>query len=402
MESIFKINLEPNINYESVNLFEIKNILKNLRLNISEEIKCLSFIKQNIEKNYEINKEDNFEINQKLKKKYSQILIKLNELCVEEINYISETLIILDKKIKENTNENDFENIKDSIIYNKINLTLSNYNKIVDNINKTLSSLPYIFNLYLLFYQTEDEENKFIRNNMDIAEENYKNENNKINIKKKTKKHKKEEEKEESIIKREKMIKFSESLKNINKNKKLNLRNELKIKNDENNNNIEIIKNKLQDKVKQTEKQKGQLKSFIFNNCIKENELENFMKIKEDNRILKEKIFNLKNIFQKLNNSYENQNEIFEKLIKERIYLENENLKLIEYVNNILLNKENNSNLESNKDNLLESTNKGINFKEKNLIKNNLEYNSEEDIKIINTEPNNFDSIEMLKKLSKL
>ena len=198
MESIFKINLEPNINYESVNLFEIKNILKNLRLNISEEIKCLSFIKQKIEKNYEINKEDNFEINQKLKKKYSQILIKLNELCVEEINYISETLIILDKKIKENTNENDFENIKDSIIYNKINLTLSNYNKIVDNINKTLSSLPYIFNLYLLFYQTEDEENKFIRNNMDIAEENYKNENNKINIKKKTKKHKKEEEKEES------------------------------------------------------------------------------------------------------------------------------------------------------------------------------------------------------------
>ena len=82
--------------------------------------------------------------------------------------------------------------------------------------------------------------------------------------------------------------------------------------------------------------------------------------------------------------------------------MEKENLKLIEYVNNILLNKENNSNLESNKDNLLESTNKGINFKEKNLIKNNLEYNSEEDIKIINTEPNNFDSIEMLKKLSKL
>ena len=82
--------------------------------------------------------------------------------------------------------------------------------------------------------------------------------------------------------------------------------------------------------------------------------------------------------------------------------MENENLKLIEYVNNILLNKENNSNLESNKDNLLESTNKRINFKEKNLIKKNLEYNSEEDIKIINTEPNNFDSIEMLKKLSKL
>ena len=161
MESIFKINLEPSINYERVNFSQIKNILKNLRLNISEEIKCLSFIKQNIDKNYEINKV-NIEMSKKLKKKYIQILIKLNELCLEEINYISETIIILNKKMNENTNVNDFENNKDDNIYNKINLTVSNYNKIVDNINKTLSSLPYIFNLYLLYYKTEDEENKFI------------------------------------------------------------------------------------------------------------------------------------------------------------------------------------------------------------------------------------------------
>ena len=327
MESIFKINLEPSINYERVNFFQIKNILKNLRLNISEEIKCLSFIKQNIDKNYEINKV-NIEMSKKLKKKYIQILIKLNELCLEEINYISETIIILDKKMKENANVNDFENNKDDNIYNKINLTVSNYNKIVDNINKTLSSLPYIFNLYLLYYKTEDEENKFIRKNMDIEEENFKKEKNIIKTKNETKKSKKEEDKQESIIKREKMIKFSDSLKNFNKNKILNQKNELN-NNKEKNNDIEIIKNVLKKKIKETETQKNGLKSLLFKNCIKENELKNFKKIKEDNKILKERIFNLKNLFQELNTSYENQNEKLEKLKKERFDLENENLKLL-------------------------------------------------------------------------
>ena len=387
MESIFKINLEPSINYERVNFSQIKNILKNLRLNISEEIKCLSFIKQNIDKNYEINKV-NIEMSKKLKKKYIQILIKLNELCLEEINYISETIIILDKKMKENANVNDFENNKDDNIYNKINLTVSNYNKIVDNINKTLSSLPNIFNLYLLYYKTEDEENKFIRKNIDIEEENFKKEKNIIKIKNEPKKFKKEEDKEESIIKREKMIKFSDSLKNLNKNKILKQRNELN-NNKEKNNDIEIIKNILQKKIKETEKQKNELKSLIFKNCIKENELKNFKKIKEDNKILKERILNLKNLFKELNTSYENQNEKLEKLKKERFDLENENLKLIEYVKNIILNAEKNNNLENNKDILFDYSNNNIvNFEEKN--ENN-----------INMVTNNFDSLEMMKKLSK-
>ena len=385
MDSIFKINLEPSINYERVNFSQIKNILKNLRLNISEEIKCLSFIKQNIDKNYEINKV-NIEMSKKLKKKYIQILIKLNELCLEEINYISETIIILDKKMKENANVNDFENNKDDNIYNKINLTVSNYNKIVDNINKTLSSLPNIFNLYLLYYKTEDEENKFIRKNIDIEEENFKKEKNIIKIKNEPKKFKKEEDKEESIIKREKMIKFSDSLKNLNKNKILKQRNELN-NNKEKNNDIEIIKNILQKKIKETEKQKNELKSLIFKNCIKENELKNFKKIKEDNKILKERILNLKNLFKELNTSYENQNEKLEKLKKERFDLENENLKLIEYVKNIILNAEKNNNLENNKDILFDySNNNNNNFEEKNENNNNLE----SDLKI-NISLNNYE-----------
>ena len=131
------------------------------------------------------------------------------------------------------------------------------------------------------------------------------------------------------------------------------------------------------------------MKSLIFKNCIKENELKNFKKIKEDNKILKERIFNLKNFFQELNTSYENQNEKLEKLKKERFDLENENLKLIEYVKNIILNAEKNNDLENNKDILFDYVNNNNNnFEEKN--ENN-----------INMETNNFDSLEMMKKLSK-
>ena len=184
------------------------------------------------------------------------------------------------------------------------------------------------------------------------------------------------------------MIKFSDSLKNLNKNKILKQRNELN-NNKEKNNDIEIIKNILQKKIKETEKQKNELKSLIFKNCIKENELKNFKKIKEDNKILKERILNLKNLFKELNTSYENQNEKLEKLKKERFDLENENLKLIEYVKNIILNAEKNNNLENNKDILFDySNNNNNNFEEKN--ENN-----------INMETNNFDSLEMMKKLSK-
>ena len=184
------------------------------------------------------------------------------------------------------------------------------------------------------------------------------------------------------------MIKFSDSLKNLNKNKILKQRNELN-NNKEKNNDIEIIKNILQKRIKETEKQKNELKSLIFKNCIKENELKNFNKIKEDNKILKERILNLKNLFKELNTSYENQNEKLEKLKKERFDLENENLKLIEYVKNIILNAEKNNNLENNKDILFDYSNNNIvNFEEKN--ENN-----------INMETNNFDSLEMMKKLSK-
>ena len=396
MENIFKINIEPNINYERTNLIQIKNILKNLRLNISEEIKLLSFIKQNIEKNDVVNKGENIEINEKLLQKYSTILIKLSELCIEEINYISETLIILDKKIKENVNNNDLNLNKDDLIYDKIELTFNNYNKIVDNINKTISSLPYIFNLYLLYNKTEEEENKFIRNNMEIEEKNFKNVNNAINLRKIQKNFKKEEGKDLSISKRVKIMKFSEFVQNLNNKKNFKNKKKLVINKDEKNININIIKAKLQEKINELKEKKSELKSFIFKNCVKENELKNLSKIKDENKVLKEEISNLKNLIQKLNDSYEYQNDRLDKLKEERKVLENENSKLIEYINNILSNQEKNKVLENNINNL-------INNREENEdINYNIDFTKLDDLNTININHSNFESIEMLKRLNKL
>ena len=390
MESIFKINLEPNLNYENVNLIQIKNKLKDLRLNISEEIKCLSFIKQNINKE-NINKDENFDINEALVQKYSLILNKLNELCIEEINYISETIIILDEKIKKDKTNNEIYFDKDDNIYDKIDLTINNYNKIIDNINKTISSLPYIFNLYLAYNNDLEEENNFIRNNIEKEEEKYGIEIKKLNKKKKVEKCKYVEKKENNVTqKREKMMKFNESLKNLNIKKNSMIKNN-KNENNKINSSIENNKNNLNKKVNEIELEKDELKNFVFKNCIKENEIKNFNKIKEDNKILNDEILKLKNIIKELKERYEYQNQKLEKLKNERLILENENFKLIEYVNKIFSEEEKNNDFDKNSD-----KNNNIN------TTNNSNYIKSDEENSININPNNFESIEMFKRLNKL
>ena len=375
MENIFKYNLEPNINYENINFNQVKEILKNLRLNISDEIKCITFIKNKLKKE-NINIDENCEINETLLKKYCLILEKLNELCLEEINYISETIIILDSRIKETNDKTNLDPQKEDIIYDKIDLTVSNYNKIIDNINKTISSLPYIFNLYLLYNKIEDEENKYIRDNIEKEEIIYKQEHKDTNKNKKIDKIKNEEEKE--ITKREKMIKFNENLKNLNAKKNIKIKNADINEDNQTKTNSEINKENLRKMIEELNSKKNELKNFIFKYCIKENEIKNFNKIKEDNKILNEEITKLKNIFKELNDRYKYQNEQLENLKNERINLENENSKLIEFIKIILLDDLKNSN-----NNIIDTNN----------IKNSFDIFNKNDNVNINNNQNNFNNI---------
>ena len=71
--------------------------------------------------------------------------------------------------------------------------------------------------------------------------------------------------------------------------------------------------------------------------------------------------------------------------------LENENFKLIEYVNKIFSEEEKNNDFDKNSD-----KNNNIN------TTNNSNYIKNDEENVININPNNFESIEMFKRLNKL
>ena len=422
MDDIFKINLEPNIDYNNTNLTEIKQKLNTWRLNISEEIKCILFIKNKIDLYDKNNKDEKdeevevIEIDDKIKEKYSKIFNKLEELCIQQINLISESIIDVNEIVTQNCNE-EIKNKEDNeeeymLLYDKINFTLNNYNKIIDNINKTISSLPYILNLYLMYNKYEEEENKFIRENMEAEEEkynseNFKNDNNKNNKKnnfnrnKIIKKEKSNGINNTQISKRERMVKFSKSVQN-KKFKKQNSYNPINRKNNKNNNNINLniidIENdysreNLKELTLEAKILSDNLKEYVYSNCVKENEIKNFNKIKEDNKMLSEEIINIKNSLKELNEIYESQLEKLEYLKNERSILEKENLQLCEYINQKLDKKIN--------DNYIYEKNYNNNGFETMEINQNNKFNAKDESDF-NISPIDFESIEILKRLNKL
>ena len=418
MIEIFKINLEPNIDYENTNFTQLKEILQNWRLNISEEIKCLSFIKNKIETDENINNsieneidnDENIKLDEKIIEKYSKIFNKLQELCFQEINLISESIVIIDEIINNDNNEKTEKELnKEELVYDKINLTLNNYNKIIENINKTISSIPYMLNLYILYNKIGEEENKYIRENIKNEEENYYAEQ-KDNINKPVKKRNISSKKEKTIYeqnietarsKREKMVKFSKSVKNKKFKKsyldsKINI-NQIKLENS-------IKRDNLKDMTNDLEMAKNRLKNFVYNNCVKENEIKNLMKMKQENTFLNEEIINIKNSIKELQNLYEYQLEKLESLQNERNILEKENNQLIDYINKILIDEEQKGNEDkiNNKNNF---DNDNDNYNQENndfLINKNIDNKNINENNIINITPANFESIEMFKRLNKL
>ena len=418
MIEIFKINLEPNIDYENTNFTQLKEILQNWRLNISEEIKCLSFIKNKIETDENINNsieneidnDENIKLDEKIIEKYSKIFNKLQELCFQEINLISESIVIIDEIINNDNNDKTEKELnKEELVYDKINLTLNNYNKIIENINKTISSIPYMLNLYILYNKIGEEENKYIRENIKNEEENYYAEQ-KDNINKPVKKRNISSKKEKTIYeqnietarsKREKMVKFSKSVKNKKFKKsyldsKINI-NQIKLENS-------IKRDNLKDMTNDLEMAKNRLKNFVYNNCVKENEIKNLMKMKQENTFLNEEIINIKNSIKELQNLYEYQLEKLESLQNERNILEKENNQLIDYINKILIDEEQKGNEDkiNNKNNF---DNDNDNYNQENndfLINKNIDNKNINENNIINITPANFESIEMFKRLNKL
>ena len=88
-------------------------------------------------------------------------------------------------------------------------------------------------------------------------------------------------------------------------------------------------------------------------------------------------------------------NEKLEKLKNERIILEKENSQLIEYINKIISEEEKKSDFISNKDNKIDI------ITENNFKNSSINMKRDDNINI-NIKPDNFESVEMFKRLNKL
>ena len=288
--------------------------------------------------------------------KFTKIFDKLEELCFQEINLICETIVRIDEILYRNKKGISSGLYNDYMIYDKINLTLNNYNKIIENINKTISSYPGILNIYLIYVKEAEEQNKFIRENIKNEEEKYVDEKIYINMKKTTNNKKNNKIKNKSIerikginlqninyneSKRERMVKFSESVKH-KKFKKYNTNIDNK-NNKINTNQIKMEKYFKKENLKQilieTEDIKNAIKESTYNNCVKKNEMKNLIKIKKDNTMLKKELKYIKDTIRELKCLYEFQFEKLELLKNEQTLLEKENLQLFEYINIILNDK---------------------------------------------------------------
>ena len=194
------------------------------------------------------------------------------------------------------------------------------------------------------------------------------------------------------------MIKFSKSVQN-KKFKKQNSYNPINRKKNNNiTSNIIDIENdygreNLKELTLEAKLFSDNLKEYVYSNCVKENEIKNFHKIKEENKMLSEEIINIKNSLKELNEIYESQLEKLEYLKNERSILKKENLQLCEYINKKL---DQNIN-----DNYISEKNYSNNDFKSNEINQNIKCNSKDESDF-NISPMDFESIEMFKRLNKL
>lgn len=384
MSEIFKITLEPVLDFKSLTPSAITEKLKNWRINMSEEINCLLFIQNKIEKSTYVNFEKD------IQEKYSLIFSKLQELCTQEISLISEGIIDIDNinKIKNNDINDSF------IIFDKINFILNNYNQIIDNINQTISSMPSILDLYLLYIKQESDNNKYIRENINEEQKNCSDKKKKNDVKifgYSTKNSYRSNNSENSKLSRR--LNYS---KNLNKK---NIISKTSIKNDENKIKENIINenNNLKKTVFETKRICEEMKKNVNENCVNQNELKTYMKIKEDNIFLSNEIENMKGDLKNIENLYNMQIEKLKNLYDEQLMLANENNYLCNLINQKIHEYEMENDNNMNNIQQISTTNM-------NLFSNNINKNMSGNYKNIVLDdiiPQSFESTEMLKRLNK-
>ena len=357
MNDDFVINVEPQLqNNLNVNNFE--NKLLKWRDNMRDEINCLLFLQFKIN-----NEKNNFDNN--IKEKYSMILTKLEDLCTKEIDLINEGLINI-----KSSEKNDNSKIKNNILFQQIEYIRNNYNKLIEGINNTITSSNDLFSFYKEYYKKnnnksnsiidikpisiskidlqisprENEKNSDdllseIRNDIsDVVSDNYFNTNfskisstnvlsNITSIQNDSPKKVLSKFKNLLKITRYKPKKnYKNDLTEIMNNKDIDIENVAEYEEK----NLEYQKLSLE--IREVNKFINNLKDQIYFNCIMDDEKKTFEKMKDDNIKLNDELNKLKDNIKILDVNYKFLLKKLSEAEEEQIYLQNENKKLIDYI----------------------------------------------------------------------
>ena len=389
MNDDFVINTEPPIQ-SNINDINLHILLQKWRDNMRDEINCLLFLKFKI--NHENNNFDN-----NIKEKYSMILKKLEDLCTQEIDLINEGLINI--KGSENLKNNPDNKVINSVLFDQIEYIRKNYNKIIEGINNTLISSIDLFSFYKEYYNKNINKNELnisikpfsiskieipqisLRENeknsddliseiqhdiSDVVTDNYYLSNfSKINTSNilsglasnQSEASKKVLSKFKNLLKLTKYKpkkKYQSNLTEIMSNKDI----------DEDNVNEYEEKNapyrQLSFELIEINKLIKNLKDQIYFNCIMDNEKKTFEKMKEDNINLNDEFNKLKDNLKLLDINYKFLLKKLSDVEEEQIYLQNENKKLIDYIEERYINKNYNQKPKNNQKYLIPNSNKKI------------------------------------------
>ena len=137
----------------SSSLDSIKESLLLWRDNTRDIINCILYIQDKM-----IDEEKAKHMKSKIRLQYEKIFVKLQELCTKEIDFISEGIVNTEFLLSLANPKNDMNKL-----FTQVGNIRNNYNKIVDNINKTITSSKIVSQLckeYLRKYPMRKKEVK--------------------------------------------------------------------------------------------------------------------------------------------------------------------------------------------------------------------------------------------------
>ena len=329
----------------SSSLDSIKESLLLWRDNTRDIINCILYIQDKI-----IDEEKAKHMKSKIRLQYEKIFVKLQELCIKEIDFISEGIVNTEFLLSLANPKNDMNKL-----LTQVGNIRNNYNKIVDNINKTITSSKIVSQLCKEYLRKYPMRKKEVKINESCIKEHQKSQdvllneignelNNISNISKDKESFLSHNKSQLKLIDKEDLKESpGEILQQFKKSLRLTrykpspqykeaLRTFMK-------DSCNIDKPKLNDNImslyKEIESTRGlcdNIKVYVHDNCYLLNEKKSYDKMKEDNTMINKEISNIKKTIKTGTEAYKALIQKITVLEEDQIQLQKENEKLIKYI----------------------------------------------------------------------